>query len=112
MDWTREGQEAIRAGVMHASMGGHMTDVAYVMAMIRLHADGVDFAKELGGAMQKTVLGIINEENIDEREALFASVMDGSFDFRRLRNEIVNSDGQTALSIERLFKTSKDQRNR
>ena len=108
MDWTREAQAAIREGVMHASMGGHVTDVAYVMAMIRLHSEGVDFARLLGGALQKTALGILTEDNIDERDALFTRVMDGSFDFGELKREIASGNRETELSIERLF----DERNR
>ena len=66
-DWVPEAIDAIRAGRMTATMGGHFIDIAHALELVREHADGNDFAQDRGVTLVSR-LCLISRANLDTHD--------------------------------------------
>lgn len=69
IDWSHRGIGRYRAGEMDTSVGGHFIEGGLILALIRDHFDGHDFADELG-VLLSFEMGVLNETNIELIESI------------------------------------------
>lgn len=65
VDWNPPALEAIRAGTMHTSIGGHFMEGGWVMVMLYDYVHGRDFADD-GGAARFSEMAGLTSLNLDK----------------------------------------------
>ncbi|NRA44847.1 MAG: ABC transporter substrate-binding protein [Oligoflexales bacterium] len=63
IDWMPDALEAIKAGEMTASLGGHFMEAGWVMVMLYDYHHGKDFAKSEGLSIQSK-MNVIHKDNV------------------------------------------------
>jgi ABC-type sugar transport system substrate-binding protein len=64
VDWIGPALEAIRAGALHTSIGGHFMEGGWVMVLLYDYAHGRDFARD-GGAARFSEMAGLRADNLD-----------------------------------------------
>ena len=65
VDWETPALDAIADGRLHTSMGGHVYDIAWVLALLKAHHEGRDFAERLGTASLTSRLSALDASDPD-----------------------------------------------
>lgn len=84
LNWQEEALSEVAAGRMVLSMGGHFLLGAWALAMLRDHADGLDFA-DAGGIEQRLSMAPMTRDRAGRYLARFADDGWARIDYGRMR---------------------------
>ncbi|WP_022664220.1 ABC transporter substrate-binding protein [Desulfospira joergensenii] len=82
IDWKKEAILQIKNRVLHASVGGHFTEIGFSLVLLHDYLHGKDFYDELGGRI-KTRMTLLTMENIDRFHGLLTEQNWDEVDFSR-----------------------------
>ncbi|GGD00900.1 ABC transporter substrate-binding protein [Aquisalinus flavus] len=102
MDWTPEALEALDDGRLSASMGGHILDMGFSLAILKRYDEGCDFAIANADASLDSVLSIMTTEK-EAFEALVVNRDWRSLDFSQITCEMVQAEDFETISIDMFF---------
>lgn len=80
VDWTAEGLQAVQAGVLDATVGGHFMQGAWAAVMLYDYFQGQDFAKE--SVEMRLRMQILDKQNINTYLKYFSNSDWEQIDFR------------------------------
>jgi ABC-type sugar transport system substrate-binding protein len=63
VDWTKEGVDAVKSGIMTATMGGHFMEGGWAVVLLYDYFHGADFAEE--SVDMRSPMVALTKENID-----------------------------------------------
>lgn len=99
VDWIPPALQALEDGTLVASMGGHNFDIAYVMALLRNHFDGHDFADIAGSPSLSSNLIPLTSENIAHYQEFSVRKQNSKIDFGAGLSKLVTEEGLENISI-------------
>lgn len=102
MDWTNAALDALEDGSMAASLGGHVLDIGYALAIIKRYDEGCDFASSPEDASLRSNLSLMTRETKRYHD-LVESREWSRLDFSKITCEMVQSDSFNDLSIDNFY---------
>ena len=102
IDWTVDGLKAIDEGRLAVSMGGHVLDIGYVMAIVKRYHEGCDFAAGGQDASLSSVLGKMTPAE-EQYETIIETRDWESLDFSVIDCDAVMDENFDNLSIDKFF---------
>lgn len=82
IDGLRQGLEAVAAGEMEVTLGGHVLEGAWALVLLHDYHHGHDFAEDLGTQFQTRYIAI-TADNVQDYLSLIANTDWNDMDFRR-----------------------------
>jgi len=105
-DWRSDALEAIKAGTMTASAGGHFMEGGWAMVMLYDYANGKDFAAD--SARVESHLKIIDGTNVDAYLSHFSDRDWNQIDFREFSKVYDPKVKEYDFSLSAIFKQLKE----
>ncbi|NHK27902.1 substrate-binding domain-containing protein [Parvularcula flava] len=102
MDWTPEALDALNEGRMSASMGGHILDMGFSLAIVKRYDEGCDYASTGKDPSLDSVLSIMTPEK-EAYEELIENRDWRSLDFSQITCEKLQSADFETISIDMFF---------
>ena len=102
MDWTPEALAALNDGRLSASMGGHILDMGYSLAILKHYHEGCDYAVSDTDASLDSVLSIMTTEK-EAYEELIENRDWRSLDFAQITCEKLQAEDFKTISIDMFF---------
>lgn len=102
MDWTPEALKALSDGRMSASMGGHILDMGFSLAILKRYDQGCDFAHAGKSASLDSVLSIMTTKE-EVYEELIENRDWRSLDFSAITCENLQAEDFRTISIDTFF---------
>jgi len=109
MDWTPEALEALNDGRLSASMGGHILDMGYSLAILKRYDEGCDYADAGKDPSLDSVLSIMTTEK-EAYEELIEKRDWRSLDFSQITCEKLQADDFETISIDMFFDMKNESR--
>jgi len=106
VDWIEGAVNALSDQTMVATMGGHVFDIAYVIALIRKYHDGIDFAKDNGTYSLKSSLMSLRQDNLNEFQSFLKYKNTGKVNFKSGFENLIRSENLNNITIERFVEQS------
>jgi len=103
VDWIPPAITAVQNKKLVATMGGHNFDIAYVMALLRNHYDGIDFAEITGTPSLSSKLVPISTDNVDIYNNFFKHKTNGKIDYAVGLSGLDSAEVLENLSMQRFI---------
>ena len=101
VDWIDDAVKALSDEKLVATMGGHVFDIAYVVALINNYHQGIDFADYTGTASLRSNLMILTPDNLSDFEAFLKYKDTEKVDFKKGFKGLVNKDNLKDITIQK-----------
>ncbi len=106
IDWSDEGIQAVEAGILAGSIGGHFMEGGWALLLIHDYHHNIDFKEELGTSIQ-TTMQLIDKDNVQEYLAIFGDRDWSRIDFKKFSKVYNKSLEQYDFSLDQLFRQLK-----
>lgn len=103
VDWIPPAIEAVEQGDLVATMGGHNFDIAYVMALLRNHYDGTDFAEIAGTPSLSSTLVPLSEDSVAAYRDFLTYHAEGRIDYAIGLSGLDTAQALGELSMQRFI---------
>ena len=100
VDWIPPAIRAVADGRLVATFGGHFMDIALVLALLRNHYDGVDFAKISGTASLRSSLVPMDSSNVAGYASFLQQRTAKNINYRSLLASLRRPETLNRLNIE------------
>lgn len=106
VDWIDDAVQALTEEKMVATMGGHVFDIAYVIALIKNYHEGTDFAKASGTYSLQSKLMPLTRDNLSEFESFLKYKNTDKVDFQAGFAGLIKRENLENITIQRFVKQS------
>jgi len=103
VDWIPPAIDAVEGGELVATMGGHNFDIAYVMALLRNHYDGIDFTEIAGTPSLSSRLVPLSARNVGAYQDFLKYKADGRIDYAIGLSGLDTAEALENLSMQRFI---------